>query len=216
MARLAAVAVAALMLTASAAEARTLSWSGRSWYVRQSNGLEGPGPNVFDSSAKSVWVDARGYLHMKVRKQGRGWVSSEIFTQEALGLGKYTWVAEVPAALDPNVTVGLFTYLDDTHELDIELAKWGDAADPNNAQYAVQPAVDSAHLQRFALPPGAATLSYVWSPASLAFSGGPTWSYANPLAFSAPVHINVWQFRGLPPADGRDVEVVIRSFSYTP
>jgi hypothetical protein len=188
-----------------------LSWSGRDWYVRQSSGLEGPGPNVFDSSSRSVWVDSKGYLHMKVRKQGRSWLSSEVFTQQPLGLGTYTFVAEVPPSLDPNVTVGMFTYQDDTHEYDVELAKWGNAADPANAQFAVQP----NDVYRFTSPSGAQTFRYVWNASSINFGA---WNYAGPSFWTgaAPVHINVWQFQGRPPASGRDVEVVIRSFNYQP
>src|SRR5690349_10718387 len=209
-----AIVLGIMLLVVPAAEARTLSWSGRDWYVRQSSGLEGPGPNVFDSSSRSVWVDSKGYLHMKVRKQGRSWLSSEVFTQQPLGLGTYTFVAEVPATLDPNVTVGMFTYQDDTHEYDVELAKWGNAADPANAQYAVQPAGHPGNLIRFTSPSGPQTFTYDWRASGITFGG--TWNYAGPDFWTgaAPVHINVWQFQGRPPASGRDVEVVIRSFSY--
>jgi hypothetical protein len=31
-----------------------------------------------------------------------------------------------------------------------------------------------------------------------------------------PVHINLWLFRGRPPKDGREVEVVVRNFAFTP
>jgi hypothetical protein len=34
--------------------------------------------------------------------------------------------------------VGLFTYLDDTHEIDIELSRWRVASDPAG-QFVVQP-----------------------------------------------------------------------------
>jgi hypothetical protein len=60
------------------------------------------------------------------------------------------------------------------------------------------------------------TFTYTWSASSITFGG--TWDYAGPDFWtgSAPVHLNLWQFQGRPPAGGRDVEVVIRSFSYSP
>jgi len=36
---------------------------------------------------------------------------------------------------DPRIVVGFFTYLDDSHELDIEFARWGSAAGDHNADY---------------------------------------------------------------------------------
>lgn len=216
MARVLALATATMIGLVPVAEARTLNWSGHAWHVRASNGLAGPGPNVFSDSAKSVWVDPAGRLHMKVRREGRRWVSAEIFTQQPLGPGRYTWVTEVPAVLDANVTVGMFTYLDDEHEYDVELAKWGNPGDPNNAQYAVQPAGDPGNLMRFAVPPGAQTFSYDWRASALTFGNG--WVYTGPNLWlgSAPVHINVWQFQGRAPASGREVEIVFRSFSWAP
>ena len=90
--------------------------------------------------------------------------------------------------------------------------------DPTNAQYAVQPAAHAGNLVRFASPTGPTTFAYSWGRKSIAFSGGPLWSYSGPdfWAGKAPVHINVWQFQGRPPAGGQDVEIVFRSFSYQP
>ena len=214
------VAAVAVLLAAAAADARTITWSGRSWAVRNTNAPSGPGPNIFSDSASSVWVDASGFLHMKVRYDAtKGWVSSEVFTQASLGAGTYSFTVDAPGdALDPNVTVGMFTYRSDTREYDVELARWGNALDPTNAQYAVQPAAHAGNVFRFASPVGTTTFTYKWARSSIAFSGGPLWSYSGPDLWSgkAPVHINVWQFLGRPPANGQEVEIVFRSFSYKP
>ena len=48
------------------------------------------------------------------------------------------------------------------------------------------------------------------------------WTYSppEPARFISPqpmpVHINLWLFKGQPPKDGREVEVIIRDFKYTP
>ena len=31
-----------------------------------------------------------------------------------------------------------------------------------------------------------------------------------------PIHINLWLFKGLPPKNGQEVEVIIRDFKFTP
>ena len=53
-------------------------------------------------------------------------------------------------AYDPFVVVGLFTYLDDTHEIDIELSRWRVASDPAG-QYVVQPGERPGNKHRFRL-----------------------------------------------------------------
>jgi hypothetical protein len=55
--------------------------------------------------------------------------------------------------LDPNVVLGLFTWSDKApsahREIDIEFARWANAADPTNAQYVVQAYGGAGHLARF-------------------------------------------------------------------
>jgi hypothetical protein len=209
------------------ADARDITWSGQTWTVRQSNGLEGPGPNTFSNSTKNVWVDSKNKLHMRVHKDtatGR-WSSAEIFTWQWWGPGKYTWVVESPGSkLDPNVTVGMYVYQDTSHEIDVELAKWGNATDPNLLQYTVHPWQNPGNSVRYPAPAGTQTYSFDWKDTSVAFSGAmtgwlQTWLYAGvdiTGGWASPAHINLWQYEGRPPASGRDVEVVFRSFSYKP
>jgi hypothetical protein len=47
-------------------DCRMLQFSGRNWYVRQNSVLQQPGPNYFNDSSASVWVDANSYLHLKI------------------------------------------------------------------------------------------------------------------------------------------------------
>jgi hypothetical protein len=214
--RLATLTIVVALASVPAAEARTLTWSSQTWFVRNNTVLQGPGPKLLLGLHEAVWVDSSGYLHMTIRKQRGRRQSSEVFTRQRLGFGRYTWVAEVSASLDANATLGMFTYQDDSHEYDVELAKWGNASDPANAQYAVQPAGKPGNLIRFASPAGPQTFSYDWRSSSVTFGGG--WNYAGTDFWtgSAPVHINFWQFQGRPPANRRDLEIVIRSFSYVP
>jgi hypothetical protein len=220
--------IAALALPA-AADARTLNWSGYTWQVRHSPGIEGPGPNWFSDSPSSAYIDKKDKLHLRVtRDPATGmWTSAEVFSDAWLGNGKYTWVVEAPGdAIDTNLTVGMYKYYDLTHEIDVELAKWGLPANPINAQYTVQPWTTPGNQYSFKSPAGVTTYSFDERPGQVTFAGnGPNswtkpWTYTGINAYAdqwyAPVHMNLWQYDGLPPANGRDFEIVFRSFRYTP
>jgi len=223
------LALAVFMLAlAATAQARTITWSGWTWTVRHSAALEGPGPNQFDDSTQSVFVDKQGRLHLRVRYDStlHMWVSSEIFSEQWFSGGKFTWVVDSPGnTIDPNVTLGMYIYQDLTHEYDVELSKWGNPNNPNNADYAVQPWSYTNGVTYFNQPAGTDTFSLNWQPNSVTMSGsGPrgwrnSWANTGPYAtggWYAPAHINLWQYHGAPPASGRTVEVVFRSFTYTP
>lgn len=194
-----------------------LSFAGRSWTVRSGTG--GPGPNTWDGA--SPYVDSAG-LHLRIASTPRGWTCSEVFLAGALGFGTYEWSFTVPV-LDANVVLGLFTYETDTRETDVELARWGNAADPTNAQWAVQPAGTPGNLRRLVLPPGAqVTTRYRWTSGRADFSGSvdgqplePWSSTAATTSSRGKVHMNLWLFEGRPPTDGRPVDVAVRSFSFT-
>src|SRR5512135_680904 len=64
--------------TSSQAQAlTTLNWSGYTWNVKQCTGC-GPGPNNFDSSTSTVWVDSTGSLNLSVHKSGGKWFCGEV------------------------------------------------------------------------------------------------------------------------------------------
>jgi hypothetical protein len=46
------------------------------------------------------------------------------------------------------------------------------------------------------------------------FAPRDTTSYISQKAM--PVHLNLWLFQGRPPSDGKEVEIVVKSFSYVP
>ena len=115
----------------SAAE---LEWKGYTWSVTN-GGMAG----VAEGRPANVSVDASGYLHLKIQKNGDTWTAAEIFTTTRLGFGTYQWQIDGPIdTLDKNVVVGLFPYgpaagigSDGTNEIDIEYSRWGVANGPN-------------------------------------------------------------------------------------
>jgi hypothetical protein len=230
------VANLALVVPGSPADAsrpaplRTVTFSGYTWQVKSSAGdVVGPGPNVFSDSASNVWVDSLGRLHLKIAYSKGRWRCAEVINSASLGHGRYTFELDSPVdGLDPNVVLGLFTWSDDpayaNRELDIEFSRWGNAADPTNGQYVVQPYDLGGHLQRFAQPAGSSsTHSFDWQAGSVAFASATAapsaWTYAGsdvPPPGSEHARMNLWLYRGAPPANGRSVEIVVRRFSFSP
>jgi hypothetical protein len=208
-----------------------VTWSGQVWSIKTSRSAVGPGPNVFDKA--NVAVDASGALHLRIQRDAAGaWTSAEIIGPQSYGYGTYrfTLVSRVDA-LDPNAVLGLFTWSDRApyahREVDIEFARWGDAADVTNAQYVVQPYTSTNHLARFTQP-AAATSSheFTWRAGSITWrstdaTGAPiaTYAYAGsdvPKPGDERVRLNLWLFGGAAPVGGAPVEVVVSSFVFVP
>lgn len=210
--------------------ATSIAFAGYTWGVK-SFPLYGPGPNAFSDSPQNVWVDASGALHLRITNRDGQWQCAEVILDHSLGRGKYSFTLSSPVgALDPNVVLGLFTWDDDpadnNREIDIEFARWGNALDPTNAQYVVQPYTLAGNLARFIEPAAAASVhSFDWASKKVTFaSATPTgetissWRYAGPTVprpGAERTHMNLWLRNGLPPVDGREVEVVVSNFTFT-
>lgn len=229
--------VALLPLVMATAAPATIAFSGYTWHVKE--GAWGPGPNEWRRD--NVFVDEGGALHLRIAPDGLGWTCAEVWTTERFGFGTYAFeVRGVLAALDVHAVLGLFTYgppdagPDGTNEIDVELARWGDALAPQG-QNVVWPALPGPDpvVDRFAIPLATtrASFAFRWEPQGVAFASvakrpllGPTpigaWAFApsDPQALvpqaPAPVHLNLWLFEGRDPV--APVEVVIDRFAFTP
>ena len=137
--------------------------------------------------------------------------------------------------LHKNTVTGLFLYRNDDKEIDIEFSKWGEE---NNqvAQYAIQPSDNTGNKKRFDLPTEDKRLTHVinWKADSIIFtshSGGiaeaetmekliEKWKYTGPdnpaNVDDLATKINFWLFRGIPPIDKKDMEIIISDFKYHP
>lgn len=207
-----------------ASSPRIIKFSGYEWQVKGSEGRVGPGPNIFDPSSESVFVDAKGHLHLKVKKTDKGWTCSEVILTKSLGYGTYTFtLASPPSALDDNLILGLFVYEDDTKEIDIELAKCGDSSAPN-AQFVVQPYDRPGNLKRFSLPPDeeGTVSSFNWQKDSISFNAkagsfSESWVYKGkdiPTPHKERAIINLWLMKGEEPKVEKEFEIVVKSFSF--
>ena len=206
---------------------KTLAFDGHQWTVKVATRKIGPGPNLF--SPDLAWVDANGHLHLRIAKVGGRWNVSEVINQASLGYGTYSWTVRADLnGLDRQVVLGLFTWNDDPafnhREIDVEFARWGNAADPANGQLVVQPYDTPGNLLRITQAPGLATTThgFTWRPDRVEFftSASPsTWTYAGadvPQAGGENARMNLWLFRGLAPSNGQPAEVVITDFTFTP
>ena len=200
--------------------------------MESSRSQAGPGPNYFSASTENVWVDTSGRLHLRITLRNGRWNCAEIIGADSFGYGTYTFRIGSPVdALDPNVVLGLFTWSDKAayahREVDVEFARWGNPTDPTNAQYVVQPYDAADHLHRLTQPAGASPTvhDFRWMPGRLDFSSydltgwSHAWSHAGsdvPKPGGENVRLNLWLFGGAAPTNGREVEVVIDSFTFAP
>jgi hypothetical protein len=222
-----------------AAMGKELGFGGYKWTVRSGQG--GPGPNRWDE--QNVWLDAATNLHLKISHRDGQWSCAEVTLQPRLGFGRYEFRTSGRLdRFDDNVVLGLFNYPtrdigpDATHEIDIEYARWGEARHPmgNFTVWPVEPGLKQVtHSFPFVLAGEDATHRFAWSRSQVGFQlleghrdddsrELAQWIYrpAEPARFLSqqpmPVHLNLWLFRGRPPKDGQEVEVVIRGFKFIP
>ena len=223
------LAVSGVVTAQAAAAPRTIDFSGATWIVKAPGSKIGPGPNYFSDSSSNVWVDTRGRLHLRISKSRGKWWSAEVIGSRSLGHGTYTWTLDSRVdAINPNAVLGLFTWSNTpgfaNREIDVEFSRWGNPLTATNAQFVVHPSDAAGHLQPFAQPSAAVSAhGFTWAPGSVAFTSStgsvPSWSYLAldvPPAGDETPRMNLWLVGGAAPTDGRPVEVVVRSFTFTP
>jgi hypothetical protein len=163
--------------------------------------------------------------------------------KKRLGFGRYQFQTTGRLdRLDDNVVLGLFNYptgdlgADGTHEIDIEFARWGGSKNPMG-NFTVWP-VEKGRKQTtrsfsFSITEDQMTHRFTWSCSRVLFQSLKghqeddheelsRWVYSpqepsRSISQQAmPVHINLWLFKGRPPKDRQEVEVVIRDFKFAP
>jgi hypothetical protein len=219
---------------------RSISFSGYAWKVKSSEGRVGPGSNFFSDSEDNVQVDDAGRLHLRISRRDEHWQCAEVISQNSFGFGTYRFCLATPLAkLDPNLTLGLFTWSDAPayahREIDIECGKWGRADDTNNAQFVVQPYQPAGRLSRYRVSDNVedATHSFLWQTDNVFFwcLAGPGPAAANratmirewrfnggrvPQPGDENVRMNLWLSVGQAPLDASNTEIVIAKFEFLP
>jgi len=139
------------------APTKPIHFSGYDWKVRTIAGDRGGLNNLYD--ADNAWTDSRGALHLRIQKKGGRWACAEVELTRSLGYGTYIIVVSGTTHLEPAAVLSMNTFDDwggDQHyrELDIEMSRWGDAANKNNAQYGIQPFYVPGNVFPFRVPSG--------------------------------------------------------------
>lgn len=213
---------------------RSINFSGYTWWIK--NGSGGPGPNLWSDSDSSVWVDKSGSLHLKIRKSGNNWYCSEVTLNSSLGYGTYKFVVESDLAkLDKNIVAGLFLYEDDTKEIDIEFARWGNVLTVPGWYTVQPPPYTDANQHSFEIDTGVVISSHFLDrlPDKTYFRSikgveevvppnnnlMAEWTYTGsqqPTIGNELLHINFWLFQAKPPTDKNEAEIIIRKFQFEP
>lgn len=193
-----------------------IDWSGFKWNVRTGSG--GPGPNNWSDSANNVFVDSQNRLHLKITNSAGKWYCAEIYTTTIAEQGEYKFqVSSNPANLTYNVVGGLFYYLDDQDEIDIEFSRWGDP-NANNTQYTVWAITGGIESPRGETNIGSTTHLFRWNPSQIYFEsvGILSWNYTGPNfpKTGGELHLNLWLIDGKPPADSKEQELILSNFTY--
>lgn len=223
-----------LLPAAEALGRETVDFSGYSWETKHFIGhTVGPGPNYWSASGRNVRVDESGKLHLKIAENRGRWYASEVKLERTLGYGTYEFTVVVPELpLDENVVLGMFNYLDDKKEFDIEISRWGESSRAD-VQFVVQPSELDKNIKRFPLEASEGSkkvFSYTWTRNELNFRYEDCsnkscsqrklreeWTYRGDYLpqDELKTHINLWLVNGNPPSDGEEVEVILEDFTFT-
>jgi len=226
------IAIAVCMAQWAYAET-TFNWSGHTWIVKSHEKPFGPGPNLWSDAKQCVWIDDQDRLHLKIERINERWHCAEVYNAKSLGYGKYLFYVNGRLnMLDSNVVLGMFVHLDDANEIDIEAARWGEDRKYTYLQYVVQPRLDQSNIQRtdYIVKPARTTHGFIWSEKGVQFRSYvghrikrkkpfKTWDYIgphNPKPSTEKVHINLWLYKGEPPSNEYDSEIIIDKFKFIP
>lgn len=230
-----------LTCNASPQHPRGIAWdpiyfSGYEWNAKRTlKGRKGPGPNLYSSSDDNVWVDKAGRLHLRITNSRKRWWCAEVATKASLGYGTYRfYIEKLPEVLDDQAVLGMFTWddnPDDFHrEIDIEISTWGDQTE-TNTQFVVQPhhRKENKHRLYTPLKESALVYSFEWTDSAVVFqveqekrAGNSTlssWTYTGadkPAPGNENARICFWLYKGKPPQDRQEMEVVISRFEFIP
>ncbi|HYP07350.1 MAG TPA: glycoside hydrolase family 16 protein [Bryobacteraceae bacterium] len=141
-----------------------VEFSGYEWRLRDAPSGRG-GRNVYSPS--NIRIDEKGAMHLYISRTEEDWSCAEASMVRNLGFGTYEFAVRGLESLEPAAAFSMFTfdYAGGTHnnrEMDIEISRWGDPANPKNAQYVIQPYYVAANVHQFRVPAGLLTFSLGW------------------------------------------------------
>ena len=200
-----------------------INWKGQDWYLM--GGKSDPGDNYWNKTG--AWIDNQNRLHLTVVKDKGIWKCTTLISQHTYLYGTFTWTVASPVyTFDKNSVVGLFTYLSDSQELDIETSRWGQTRG-KKLWYSVQPFEIEGNHQGYQVPSsitGTNTIYRIeWKPTYVRFTSLQengeiiaNFNYTNVSGIPQQpekVMMNLWLLA--PPSDGKNIELIISDFTIT-
>jgi hypothetical protein len=154
------------------APTKPLKFSGYDWDVRTIASDRGGTNNLYDPD--NAWTDASGALHLQIKKRSGRWSCAEVVLNRSLGYGTYVVTVGDTSHLEPAAVFSVNTFDDwggDQHyrEMDVEMSRWGDASNRNNAQYGIQPFYLPGNVSQFKASPGTLTHTMRWESGRVRF-----------------------------------------------
>lgn len=155
------------------APTKPLKFGGYDWAVRTVPSNRGGSENLYDPD--NAWTDANGALHLRITRRSGLWYCAQLALTRSLGYGTYILRVRNVSHLEPAAVFSMYTF-DEFHgdeyyrEMDVEMSRWGDAADQNNAQYGIQPFYVPGNVYRFKAPAGPLTFTMRWKSGSVRFT----------------------------------------------
>jgi hypothetical protein len=212
---------------------KLLNFSGYDWKVRMISADRGGLNNLYD--ADNAWTDRNGALHVKITKKSGRWTCAQLVLARSLGYGTYIFVVGDTSRLEPAAVLSMHTFDQqggEQHyrEMDVEISRWGDAANKYNAQYGVQPFYVPGDVAQFTEPAGTLTHSFRWESGRASFStvrgssvrtGAPlvsqhTFTSGVPAPGQETVEIMLYVVASETSPLQKDNEVVVEKFEYLP
>jgi hypothetical protein len=148
-------------------------WKGHKWKLTN-GGMAG----VAKGNPANIFVDASGYLHLRIINRGGTYTASEMFSVEKMGFGTYQWQIEGALLnMDKSTVLGLFSYgpqagigANAENEIDIEFSQWNNTCNGCNADFTFWPTTGNKSLgpmeDNFKIDMGSSTLTtarFEWS-----------------------------------------------------
>jgi endo-1,3-1,4-beta-glycanase ExoK len=209
----------------------TINWDGIRWIA--ATGHHAPLNNNWSDSPSNLWIDNLNRLHLTIKNDNGKWDCTQLSSENSYTYGIFTWKVVSPVfTFDKNSVLGLFTYADDNHELDIEASRRV-AGNGDLIRFTVQPYWPNGNTKTY-LPSKTvegittdlagfdghnSTFQIDWEPTYVDFT---IWdNYGNMIANMhyvnstyipiGPQKLYMNFYLAAPPSNGKNLEVVIAS-----
>lgn len=211
---------------------KTVNFSGYEWFTRETTFYRKGTQTVFDP--KNVWIDERGFLHLRIANDSGKWTSGKVNLTRSLGYGTYIFTVRDISRLEPGGYLSLSTWdpleAGQNHrEMILEVSRPKEAAD-KNLQFIIQPYYLAMNVAQFNAPAGVLTHTIHWEPGKAEFKtfrGSEIGEAAKPIAEhlftlgiptseSETVNISLYISDYSEQSLKGESEVVVEKFEYLP